>query len=199
MIAYVEGRVAEITNNACLLVTAGGVGYEIYLSAHALAQLPPKGEQTFLYTSTIVREDALELFGFNTWDERETFLTLIGINRVGPRTALAMLGIYRPEDLRGIVLAEDVSALARVPGIGKKTAQQIFLELKFKLKLDGASPGQSAGLPAAGGVFKDALAALLNLGYDEDEAGQVVKEVLSGKPDLDLSAALRSSLRKLAR
>ncbi len=199
MIAYVEGRVAEVTPNACILVTGGGVGYEVFLSAHTLAQLPARGEQTFFYTCTIVREDALELFGFNTWDERETFLTLIDINRVGPRTALSMLGIYRPDDLRAIVLAEDVNALARVPGIGKKTAQQIFLELKFKLKLDGVKPAPGAAPNPAGGLFKDALAALLNLGYSEDEAAEVIKEALAKDPNIDLSALLRNSLRKLAR
>ena len=93
--------------------------------------------QCCLYVSLVVREDAQELFGFSSWDERQTFLTLIGINRVGARTALAILSMFRPDDLRRIVAEDDVASLTRVPGIGKKTGQQIFLELKYKLKSDG--------------------------------------------------------------
>jgi Holliday junction DNA helicase RuvA len=241
MIAYIQGILLEKTDNSCLLLTAGGVGYEIFLSAHTLAGLPQRiqrpqpdgqganaagqanqgaslagqagqagqaeqGGLVRLYVHTQVREDALELFGFETWDERETFQTLISINRVGARTAMAVLGVYRPDGLRRLVLDEDVNGLTLVPGIGKKTAQQIFLELKFKLKLDGVpgssaaaggTPGVSAGGP--GRLARDAVAGLANLGYAEDEAAFVVKEVLAAEPDLDLGGILRSALKRLAK
>jgi Holliday junction DNA helicase RuvA len=197
MIAYVEGRVAERTENACLVVTGGGVGYEVNLPAHALSALPGRGGAVRFFACTVVREDALELYGFDTWDERETFLTLTSINRVGARTALAILSVFRPDDLRRLVLEEDVASLTRVPGIGKKTGQQIFLELKYKLKGDAQSaPGRE--IPAGGGVFGDVVAGLVNLGYEWEEAARVAKKVLAAEPDLDAGGALRAALKTLA-
>ncbi len=199
MIAYVEGRLAEVSLNGCVVVTPGGVGYEVFLSGHTLGRLPARGEKVCLYTATIVREDALELFGFEAWDERETFLTLIGINRVGARTAMAILTVYRPEDLRRIVLEEDVMGLTRVSGIGKKSAQQIFLELKYKLKLDGGLPGVAGSGPGSGNtVFRDAVAGLENLGYSEEEASVAVKEALAAAGESDLGGLLRAALKILA-
>jgi len=145
-----------------------------------------------------VREDALELYGFELWDERETFFVLTSISRVGARTAMAILSVFRPDDLRRLVAEDDVLSLTRVSGIGKKTGQQIFLELKYKLKGEaGALPAASA--PRAGSVLADAVAGLVNLGYDEEEALQTVKTVLEKEGDLDVSGALRAALKALAR
>lgn len=197
MIAYVEGRLAEILEDGCLLVTQGGVGYEISLPGHSLAKLPALGETTFFYTCTVVREDALELYGFSSWDERQVFIVLTSISRVGAKTALAILTIFRPDDLRQLVLEGDSASLTRVPGIGKKTAQQLFLELQYKLKATSANALPSSGSPS--GVLKDAVAGLVNLGYDENEAISVVKKVLTDEPDLDVGEALRAALKSLAK
>ena len=196
MIAYVEGRLAESMEHSCVVVTEGGVGYEVYLPAHTLSHLPPKGDACFFYVCTVVREDALELFGFSTWEERQTFIVLTAINRVGARTALAILSVFRPEDLRRIVLEENVQLLTRVPGIGKKTAQQLFLELKYKLKLDG--PTSQVAAHASGKVLQDVVAGLVNLGYDEDDALHVARQALEAQPDLELGGALRAALKILA-
>ena len=198
MLAYVEGRVLEITDNACVLLTAGGVGYEIFLPSHTLAHLPEQGGQATFHTCLVVREDAQELFGFATRDERETFQTLLGINRVGARTAMAILSLFRPDDLRRIVVEDDMVALTRVPGIGKKTGQQIFLELKYKLRGDPSSL-LSADMHRPGSVFRDALTGLVNLGYPEDEAAAAVKTVLGREPDMDVGGALRGALKVLAK
>lgn len=197
MIGYIEGSLLEAGENFCLIVTGGGVGYEVFLSAHTLTGLQEKGGRVAFYIHTAVREDAIELFGFESWDERETFRSLISINRVGARTALAVLGVFRPEDLRELVLNDDVNSLTRVPGIGKKSAQQIFFELKYKLKLERLPVKSQQG---AGGsiLWKDAVAGLVNLGYAEDEAGFVVKEVLQAEADLDLSGILRAALKRMA-
>ncbi|MDO5484639.1 MAG: Holliday junction branch migration protein RuvA, partial [Desulfovibrionaceae bacterium] len=138
MIAYLEGRLAEIWGNRCLVITEGGVGYEVALPAHTLASLPARGRTVAFYTSLVVREDAQELYGFATFEERQTFEVLVSISKVGARTAIAILSIFRPDDLRRLVLEDDVLALTRVSGIGKKTAQHVFLELKYKLKVDDA-------------------------------------------------------------
>lgn len=198
MIGYIEGSLLEITENSGLVATSGGLGYELFMPAHTMSKLPEKGGAVRFYVHTQVREDALDLFAFDTWDERETFQTLISINRVGARTALAILGIYRPDDLRRLVLDEDVFGLTQVPGIGKKTAQQIFLELKFKLKLDNV-PQRAAAQTGGGSLLRDAVNGLANLGYAEDEAAFVVKEVLEAEPDLDLGGILRAALKRMAK
>lgn len=189
----------EVTENSCLVLTSGGIGYELFIPGHSLGRLPQRGEELVFYVHTNVREDAIELFGFESWDERETFQTLIGINRVGARTALAILTIFRPDDLRQLVIDDDVFGLAQVSGIGKKSAQQIFLDLKYKLKLESV-PGKGPNASGASGLFKDAIVGLSNLGYAEDEAAFVVKEVLAAEPDLDdVGAILRSALKRMAR
>ena len=152
-----------------------------------------------LYTSHVTREDAQELYGFESWDERVTFGVLTTISKVGARTALGILSVFRPDDLRRIVLDDDALALTRVSGIGKKTAQHVFLELKYKLDTEGlpATASAPAGRPA--GVYRDALDGLSGLGYAEDEAGPVLKAVLREEPDLDVSGALRAALKALAK
>ena len=197
MIAYVAGRVAELTDQSCVVVTAGGVGYEVFVSQPFLMGLTRDSGDINLYICTVVREDALELFGFATWDERETFALLRTINRVGPRTAMAILSVYSPDDLVGIVANEDVLALTQVPGIGKKTGQQIFLELKYKLE-GRTTTSPSGSVSKIGGVGPDAVAGLLNLGYAEQEAQNIVKQVLQESPGLDVGSTLRLALKKLA-
>ncbi len=199
MIAYIEGKVLEVTENACIVVTAGGVGYEVYMPSHTLTHLPATGQTVCCFTCTVVREDALELFGFSTWDERQTFIILTSINRVGARTALAILSVFRPDDLRRLVIDEDVVSLTRVPGIGKKTAQQLFLELKYKLKVDTTLLPSHVATSTSASVVKDALAGLLNLGYQEDECLSTIKNILAEQPELDVSEVLRASLKALAK
>jgi len=201
MIAYVEGRRAESTGNACVVVTGSGVGYEIFLPTHALATLPDKGGHVAFHTCLMVREDAQELYGFPTWEERQTFIVLTSITKVGAKTALAVLSLFRPEDLRRIVLEDDVLALTRVSGIGKKTAQHVFLELKYKLKVEDMP--QAAPLAAKGerpgGVYRDALDGLGNLGYPEEEVVPLLRKILHTEPDLDVAGALRATLKELAK
>ena len=184
--------------NACVVVTEGGVGYEIGLPNHTLSRLPEKGSLVSFHTSLNVREDAQELYGFESWDERQTFEILITISKVGARTALSILSLYRPDDLRRLVLEEDITALTRVSGIGKKTAQHIFLELKYKLKVEDM-PAVLGGVSSANTVFRDVLAGLENLGYAEEEAAPIIKNVLHEQPDLDVPGALRAALKEFAR
>jgi len=188
----------EVLEHGCLLVTASGVGYEVYLPGHTLSALPSKGEPLEVYTCTVVREDAIELFGFASWDERQTFLILTSISKVGAKTGTAILGLFRPDDLRRIVAEDDWLMLTQVSGIGKKTAQHIFLELKYKLTASASGMAAISG-QGHGHLFKDVLAGLTNLGYDEQEAAVVLKDVLMAEPDLDVPGALRASLKALAR
>lgn len=197
MIAYLEGRLLEASEQACVLLTAGGVGYEVFVPRQVTSALPEQGGQLSLYVSTIVREDALELYGFPSWDERQTFELLLTISRLGPKTGLGILSTFSPDELRRIVAEDEVHALERVSGVGKKTAQHVFLELKYKLK-----PGRAGGLPVSapqGSVLRDALNGLTNLGYNEDEMRPTLELILKEEPDLDVSGALRAALKAIAR
>ncbi len=198
MLAYVEGRVLERTESSCVLLTAAGTGYEIFAPAHSLLSLPVRGEKAGFYTTLVVREDAQELFGFSTWDERQTFILLTGINRVGARTALSILSVFRPDDLRRMVAQDDASGLTKVSGIGKKTAQQIFLELKYKMKAElkdlPVAPDVS---PAANAAYRDVLAALVGMGMEEESVGKVLSDILAKDPGIDEKKMLSRAFRIL--
>ena len=199
MIAYLFGQILETGESSCLLLTSGGVGYEVAVPRTVAAGLPEKGQSAALYVATVVREDALDLYGFSTWDERNTFQTLLSIAKLGPKTALAMLSLYAPDDLREIVAGDDPTALQKVPGVGAKTAQHIFLELKYKLKVPAGQPRGRGLKDRAATVFQDALTGLINLGYGEDEAARAVEIVLKEEPDLDVAGALRAALKHMAK
>ncbi|MGN0009076.1 MAG: Holliday junction branch migration protein RuvA [Desulfovibrionaceae bacterium] len=199
MIAYIEGRLMRVWGGSALVLTAGGVGYEVALPVHTMQGLPACGGQVCLYTSLAVREDALELFGFATWEERQTFEVLVGISRVGARTALAILGTFRPDELRRLVAEDNVEMLTKVSGIGKKTAQHIFLELKYRLKTEAEPQAEVLAGGAPGALFRDALDALGNLGYGEAEAAPVLRGLLREDPSLDVTGLLRGALKLMAK
>jgi len=198
MIGYIEGRVMARRDRWALVLTPGGVGYELELPDPVAASLPAPGGQVCLYVHTVVREDAFELFGFATLEDRETFRVLIGITKLGPKTALAILSRFTADDLARIVATGDMDALVRVPGIGKKSAQRIFIELTYKLEGKTATAGGLAPLAPVGGVLGDVVAGLTNLGYAEDDARRVGTAVLEDEPDLDVAGALRQALKRLA-
>ncbi|CAM2060699.1 Holliday junction ATP-dependent DNA helicase RuvA [Desulfovibrionales bacterium] len=202
MIAYLEGRILAqaLDSDACVLLTSGGVGYMVYLSKSVARGLPANGETSAFHVATVVREDAIDLYGFATAYEREIFLVCLGIANLGPKTALALLSTYGPDDLRWVMAADDPTLLTRVPGIGKKKAQQIFLELKYKLKISNdllTLPFQPRTYLTSS--FRDAMAGLINLGYAEDEVRAVLERVFAVESDLDVVAALRQALKIMAK
>jgi len=198
MIAYLRGELLEKSDKGCLILTASGVGYELSVSTPTAANLPGKGEETSLYVHAQTGEDGTRLFGFATGEERRTFRSLIEVPKLGPKTALSMLSCYSVADLASIAAREDVAALSQVPGIGKKSAQRMILELKYALADISASPQTAGGKTPAGSVFRDALAALVNLGYTDSQAGPILRESLEAEPDLDVAQAIRACLKKIA-
>lgn len=139
MIALIEGTVVEKSEGEAIVMTAGGVGYRLMCSMNTLSSLPAAGDKCRLYTHLNVREDAMELYGFLQTEEREMFRRLIAISGIGARSALQILGSMPLSNLRLAILTGDVAALSRAPGIGKKTAQRISLELKDKLAKEALS------------------------------------------------------------
>lgn len=199
MIAYIEGKLLSQWDKTCIILTDGGVGYEIRLTDPTFSRLPAVGEKFTLYISLITREDALELYGFETLEEKRAFEILTAISKVGARTALAILSIFRPNDLYQIATCGDFQQLTAVSGVGNKTAQHIFLELKYRIKALGAVPTDIKPVSGSAPVMVDALAALVNLGYTEEECSGVVRQILEEDKDLDVSALIRQALKRLSK
>ena len=178
MIAFIEGKVAE-KNPGELVLNAGGVGFSLMCSSATLSAAPGTGESWRCYTVMNVREDAMELFGFATKQEREMFRRLCTVTGVGAKTALGVLSALPMRELSIAIVTGDVTALSRAPGIGKKTAQRIVLELKDKVEQQDVSVpagGASASAPATS-AEQEALAALQALGYTAAEAARAVSAV----------------------
>ncbi|MBQ6061864.1 MAG: Holliday junction branch migration protein RuvA [Clostridia bacterium] len=199
MYAFIEGTVCEKTNG-CLVLQAGGVGWQLSCSNNTLMAAPALGETMRCFTFLSVREDALELFGFATREEKEMFLQLTSVSGIGPKTALGVLGAMPLRDLNLAILLGDVNALSRAPGIGKKTAQRIALELKDKVSqadVSAAAAGSAAAVPAASmaaDCVAEAIEALTALGYSSTEARNAVSQVRdqSDKPEELIRLALRA-------
>ena len=199
MYAFIEGTVCEKTNG-CLVLQAGGVGWQLSCSNNTLMAAPALGETMRCFTFLSVREDALELFGFATREEKEMFLQLTSVSGIGPKTALGVLGAMPLRDLNLAILLGDVNALSRAPGIGKKTAQRIALELKDKVSqadVSAAAAGSAAAVPAASmaaDCVAEAIEALTALGYSSTEARNADSQVRdqSDKPEELIRLALRA-------
>jgi len=177
-----------------VLVDVSGVGYEVEVPMSTFYNLPQTGERVTLHTQFIVREDAQLLYGFATDRERATFRQLLKVNGIGAKSALGILSGLSVEDLAQAITLQEPSLLTRIPGIGKKTAERLLLELKDKL-------GFEATLPSAGGVAvpnggHDTLNALLALGYNEREALAAVKQLPA---DISVSDGIRQALKTLSR
>ena len=197
MIAYLEGRLEHVSDPSIIVVTDGGVGYEVEVTARLRQSLPEQGQKVRLYTTLLVREDMLRLCGFQTMEERAVFDILTSVPKVGPRLGLAVLSVYRPAELRRIVADGDTVALTAVSGIGKRLAETLVRELSYKLKVEvGAEPLAASG---AGSVYHSVLDGLKGLGYAESECGSVLQEILRAEPDLDVPSALRRALQELGR
>jgi Holliday junction DNA helicase RuvA len=194
VIAHVEGTVVEKREGAVVL-DVNGVGYLLHVSATCLAALPP-GERVRLRTYMHVREDALDLFGFATEAEEEVFRALIGVKGVGPRAAQNILSGIEPRDLAAAVATGDVARLTKVPGIGKKTAERLVLELKDKLLALARAASPRKGGPR-GGVSEQLEQALLGLGYKPQQAAQAVESLAGSTEGRTLEELLRDALKRL--
>lgn len=201
MIAMVKGILMEKSEGEAVVMTTGGLGLRMMCSMNTLSSLPQAGAECTLYTHMSVREDAMELFGFLKREERDMFRRLISVSGIGPKSALGILGSMPLSDLRLAILTGDAAALSRAPGIGKKTAQRLSLELKDKLAQDALSGGVSmddivitadVDAPVQDAV-SEAMLALKSLGYTPQEAANALKGVKgqADTPDELIKLALR--------
>jgi len=205
MIGKLRGLVDSVAEDHVVL-DVGGVGYEVFCPARVLAHLPRPGETATLTIETVVREDAIRLFGFATAGERAWFRLLTTVQGVGAKVALAILGILAPDDLATAIALGDKAALSRAPGVGKRLAERLVTELKQaagELALPAALAG-GGGAPIAAGsgdpVLADAVSALVNLGYGEAQArGAVLAARAAGHADAGAAVLIRQALKELAR
>lgn len=202
MIALLDGTVFDKSANEILLMT-NGIAFRLFCSMNTIASVPAAGQRCALYTHMIVRDDAAELYGFLSRDERDLFLNLISVSGVGPKSAICILGSLSVEDLRLAILTGDTALLSRAQGIGKKTAQRISLELKDKLAKEALSmdSGSDAYLvaemdTAAQDILSEAILALKTLGYSPVEAADAIKNVKSQAESTD--ELIKLSLRYMA-
>ncbi|OGW38745.1 MAG: Holliday junction DNA helicase RuvA [Nitrospirae bacterium RBG_13_39_12] len=170
-----------------VIIEVGGVGYILNVSFNTLSVLPEEGEDIFLYTYTHVREDALQLYGFISEDEKRIFITLLGITGIGPKMALNILSGISHNDLLQAIETEDVALLCRIPGLGKKTSHRLILELKEKL------PSVKEPFDR---VFEDTLSALINLGYKKSIAQESLEKTYK-KGTKDIEGLLKEALKYL--
>jgi len=203
MIATLRGEIISVDADE-VVVEVGGVGYRVKMSSASIAALPPSGE-VFLHIFTNVREDALELFGFSDSAEKQMFIRLNSVSGVGPRLSLNILSGASTADLSRAISSGDTASLVKLPGVGKKTAERLCLELKDKIDFVPAAagaPSANAG-SVAGLLADDVISALTNLGYSANDAEQAVAAVRKrvgddGFADLSLEGLLREALRSKA-
>lgn len=203
MIAFIRGIVADLTENS-VIVEAGQIGYEIFMTGSDMDQGLRVGEEVKIHTYFHVREDVMQLYGFLKKDDLQIFRLLLGVNGVGPKGALGILSGITADELRFAVLSDDVKTISKAPGIGKKTAQKLILELKDKLKLEDAfelklahqQETEPAGRAAIHDGHKEAVEALVALGYSNTDALRAVRQVTDVDPE-DVEAILKAALKNM--
>ena len=204
MIAYLKGIIAEVTPTR-LVLEVNNIGYEIFISAREASELPGRGEEVKIYTYFIVREDAMQLFGFQSEDDLEMYRLLLNVNGVGPKAALGILSVLTADDVRFAVLSDDAKAIAKAPGIGMKTAKKLILELKdkftleeaFEKKLENGASGAEPGAIVESDAKTEAIQALTALGYANSDALRAVRRAEITE-DMDTETILKLALKQLA-
>lgn len=204
MISFIRGIVADVTESS-VIVETGGIGYEIFMTGTALGQAVHTGQEVKIHTYFHVREDVVQLYGFLTKDDLQMFRLLLNVNGIGPKGALGVMSGITADELRFAVLSDDVKTISRAPGIGRKTAQKLILELKDKLKLEDAFEKKLAheqeaaalsGSEALHDGRREAVEALTALGYSNTDALRAVRKVTDIDPE-DVEGLLKAALKNL--
>ena len=203
MIGYLSGKLLEKEANS-VLIDAGGVGYEVTIPLSTFYELGEVGTDVQLRIFTHVREDALQLFGFKTTRERDLYLKLISVQGIGAKSGITMLSGMSADEIVTAIRTENLARLTAIPGVGKKTAERLVIELRDRIgeMAATAAAGATAGAGAQPGgdeAFDDALSALVNLGYQRNAAEKALQQVIKDGADLNVQKLLRQALQRLAR
>lgn len=202
MIAFLSGKILEKHANTAI-VDVGGVGYEVSIPLSTFYELGEVGSDVHLRVYTHVREDAIQLFGFNSVRERDLFLRLISVQGIGPKLAITILSGMSSDELVTAIRTDNVLRIKSVPGVGQKTAERVIIELRDKIaELSGsaaAAAGATGSSLPSGEIFDDALSALVNLGYQKHAAEKAVKQAAQEGTEITVQKLLRRSLQILAK
>ena len=205
MIAHLSGKLIEKEANT-VVVETGGVGYEVTIPLSTFYELGEVGEDVSLRVHTHVREDALALFGFKTAREKELFLHLISVSGIGPKSAITALSGMSADEIIGAIRQNNLARLNSIPGVGRKTAERLVIELRDKIaKLSGLATeemkaqGVASSAASSDAVYDDALSALVNLGYQRAAAEKTLKQAMQEGTELSVQKLLRRSLQLLAK
>ncbi len=193
MIGYLKGTLLNIKDSTCIIYTSCGVGYQVLIPLQTLKKLS-KNKEVELYIKTIVKDNDIELYGFLTKEEKDTFEMLLKINQLGPKIALNIISLYSLKELESIVIKGDWKALTHVPGIGPKLAKRILLELKENI-LKPVSESYFSKDP----VYCAALSALVNLGYKEEEVKTFLESVMKEKKDISEKELIKETLKRISK
>lgn len=195
MIAQISGKIIS-KKPTQVLIDVNGIGYSIFISINTFDKLPEVNEKILLQTYLSVKEDSLTLFGFYTISEKEMFETLIGINGVGPKLAQGILSGITTQELKNAISQNNVSRLVAIPGVGKKTAERMIIELRDKIDKVSDS-GDSSIDSKTISIRDDAVGALLGLGYNQKTAEKIIRNLLDENPTFTLEELIKESLRNL--
>lgn len=205
MFSYIKGVLTEIFQDV-IVVETGGIGWNIHVPLSVLDRLPKTGQEVQVYTHFQVQENAMALYGFLGRQDLQMFRMLLGVNGVGPKAALGILSVMKPDDLRMAVITDDVKGISRAPGIGAKTAKRIILDLKDKIPVEEVFSGSmetGSGEPETGeaggndkAAAREAVQALVALGYSLTEANKAVRQVKADE-GMTAEAILKASLKHL--
>lgn len=198
MYAYIRGKLAG-ANPLFATIDSGGLGFKILIPASVFGKLPQLNQEVLLYTSFIIRENSQALYGFLSVQERDLFEELLNVSGIGPKTALSLIGHLPLAELHRAISNHEISLICKVPGVGKKTAERLIIEMRDKINAHlGHDPSEfSIKLPEGKGtIVRDAMSALINLGYNQNTAQKALKKTLSDLPeDVDLGTIITTALK----
>ncbi len=199
MIGFVQGKVDAISEDNVVIDT-GGIGYNVRISAKTAQELPGIGQEVRLYTYTSVREDGISLFGFLSRDSLDIFKKIITVNGIGPKGGLAVLSVMSADELKFAIISGNAQAITKAPGIGKKTAERVILDLKDKISVEDTQIRKEIssydGLPQTGKAQSEAVEALTALGYSATDALHVVRQIEHAE-EMDVEAILKLALKNM--
>lgn len=203
MIAYLSGKILEKHTNT-VIVDVGGVGYEVFIPLSTFYELGDAGSDLQLRIYTSVREDAIQLFGFKTAREKEIYLRLISVQGVGAKSGITMLSGMSADEIIAAIRTENLAKLTAIPGVGKKTAERLVVELRDKISELAKGISAESSMSAIAGVgadsvFDDALSALVNLGYQKNAAEKALQQAKQDGTELSVQKLLRAALQRLAK
>ena len=200
MIAHIRGRLSQ-KQPGMVIVDVHGLGYLLFITLGTFYKLPPEGDEVFLHTYTHMRENTLELYGFSSWTEREMFRLLLGVTGCGPRLACNVLSGIRPDELAAAIARDDIARLVAIPGVGKRIAERLVVELRDKIisqwLMADAEPNAQAE-PNMGAIREEAISALTNLGYHRKESEKIVQAALSDLKSNNTDPVLLEDVIRLA-